>query len=198
MTVIYAAAYVGASFLDLWTTHLALQQSHAAEGNPFAVIDGDYSANQAWIYAAIVGPILIAYAAYGAANIHLVADTWLRRPLCSYAKFGGWVGLTVLFSLYFVPRSDRGALHSLSAAIAFVALRLLATMNNAMIATMGDGFLAAALRPVISAIGPLWAFIVVICGLYAGLTLLTAKILGSLMAALREAETRLPVVVGQA
>lgn len=184
-TITYAAAYLTASYLDLWTTHLALLLPHAAEANPFAVVEGDFSAKHAWIYTAIVGPILIAYVLYGAAKLHRVTDEHLRRPLRSYAQFGGWWGLTVLLSVYFVPRSDRAALHTLSAAIAFVVLRLLAAMNNAMIAVWGDGFLAAALRPVIAALGPLAAFIVVICGLYIVLMLLTAKLLGALVATSR-------------
>ena len=186
LTAAYAAAYLAASFLDLWTTSLALLQTRAAEGNPFDVVDGDYSAARAWTYTGIVGLLLIAYVGYGVANLHRVAAVHLQRPLLSYAQFGGWWGLTVLLAVYFVPRSDRAALHTLSAAIAFVVLRLLAAVNNAMIAVWGDGFLSAALRPVISVVGPLPAFVLVICGLYAVLMLTTAKILGSLAATSRE------------
>lgn len=191
LTMTYAITYISASFLDLWTTHLALLQTQAAEGNPFAVVEGSYSATRALAFTAIVGLLLIGYVAYGLANLHRVADEHLRRPLRSYAQFGGWLGLTVLLAVYFVPRSDRAALHTLSAAIAFVVLRFLAAANNAMIAMWGDGFLAAALRPAISAIGPLWAFVLVICGLYAVLILMTAKILGLFIATSREADVRM-------
>lgn len=178
LTILYGAAYLGASFLDLWTTQLALRDPRAAEGNPFAVVQDSYSAGQAWIYTAVVGPILLAYVGYGLAKLHRVSDATLRNPLRSYAQFRSWIGLTVLLSLYFVPRSDRAALHTLSAAVAFVVLRLLAAANNAMIAHWGDGFLAASMRPAISTIGSLGAFILVICGLYVALIMATATLLG--------------------
>lgn len=178
LTILFGAAYLGASFLDLWTTQLALADPRAAEGNPFAVVQDSYSAGRAWIYTAVVGPILLAYVCYGLANLHRVSDATLRNPLRSYVQFRSWIGLTVLLSLYFVPRSDRAALHMLSAAVAFVVLRLLAAANNAMIALWGDGFLAASMRPAISAIGSLGAFILVIGGLYVVLIVATAKLLG--------------------
>lgn len=176
-TFAYAVAYLGASSLDLLTTHLALLQEHAAEGNPFAVANGTYSSLHAWLYTTLLGPVIVGYAGYGIANLHRVTDAVLRSPLRSYAGSGGWLGLTILVSAYFVPKSDRAALHTLSAAIAFVVLGLLAAANNTMIALWGDGFLSALLRLVTPAVGSFWAFVLVMCGLYAALIVATAKVL---------------------
>ncbi len=174
LTGLYVVFFGAGSFLDLWTTALALHRPEVAEGNPFAVVNGSYSAWHAWTFTAIVAPFLLAYVIYGLANLQALPDRTLERPLRSYADFGNPVSMICLLIFYVIPKSDRAALHTLSAAISFAILRYLAAINNAMIAAFGDGPLAALIRIVWAQVGQLWAFVIVLGLIYTALTLATA------------------------
>jgi hypothetical protein len=86
----YVLAYLAASGLDLWTTHLALQQPGVSEENIFATDTGAYSVATAWANTAAGGAVLAACVALAAAYAGRVAphcfgtrSAHLARSTCS-------------------------------------------------------------------------------------------------------------------
>lgn len=125
LSLAYLLAYFIASYLDLRTTLLALQQPGTTEGNVYSTSGHDYIAMKAWLITVAGAVFVEAFLLFGALNARRVADQWLRHPLRSWGKF---------YVLFWSRRvMDRSPLHMLSFVIAFVPLRLLAAGNNLMI-----------------------------------------------------------------
>jgi hypothetical protein len=128
---VYAAAYLVASWLDLITTALALQRPEANEGNVYATGAAGYVASKAWLITIVGGLAIVACLAWSIFASRTMAETWLMHPIRSWAKF------------YVNPWGrgvrDRSPLHMMSFVIAFVPLRLVAALNNTLIASTGTG-----------------------------------------------------------
>jgi|SRR4051794_23974177 hypothetical protein len=127
---LYAIAYLVASWLDLTTTALALHRPEASEGNVYSTGAAGYVALRAWLITIIGGVAIEACLAWSIIASSDVTEGWLAHPIRSWAKF------------YVNPwaRSvrDRSPLHMMSFVIAFVPLRLIAALNNAVIASTGS------------------------------------------------------------
>src|SRR5947209_18436267 len=105
----YALAYLGASWLDLTTTTMALQRPEASEGNVYATNHAGYVASTAWLITLVGGLAFEACLVWSVVASRNVTDWWLAHPIRSFAK------------LYVNPWArrvrDRGALHVLSFAL---------------------------------------------------------------------------------
>ena len=167
---LYAAAYLVASSLDLWTTRIALRGG-GPDGNPFVNSGGDYDAARAWFITALGGVVLVAYFVFGAVNANRVAAKWLRRPMRSF-----FVGPWSMASL--VPWSkavlDRSPLHALSFAVAFVILRLLGAGNNLCLVLYRVAPIGWFVNAVSTRTSPVLGLFVVGGGLYVLLALATS------------------------
>ncbi len=160
---IYALAYLLASWLDLSTTARALLRPEASEGNIYASNAAGYVSVKAWLITLVGGIAIEACLIWSVFTADQVAERWRAHPIRSFAKF------------YINPWAravrDRAPLHMLSFVIAFVPLRLLAALNNAMIAASGTaplgrlvGFASRATSPQIGfwlVLGPLFFFMAV-------------------------------------
>lgn len=171
LSLMFVAAYLCASWLDLATTALALARPGTAEANAFVVRDGVYDAAIAWLVTALGGLVVTAYFAFGVHNLHRMSPHWLAHPLRSF--FNVWSN--PLMSIPW-PASviDRSPVHAISVAVAFVALRLVAAVNNALIATVGDGPLSFAIRQAGQHTSPIGAVILVVWVCYVVLMLIAA------------------------
>lgn len=175
----FALAFLAASGLDLWTTEWALVRSDAAEANLYATDDGQYSATRAWTYTAIGGALMTAWFAFGIFNADRVSSEWLRRPVRSFFHLYS----NPLFSIPWSRRViDRSPLHAIAITIAFVALRMLAAFNNALIAMGLDGPISIAIRLISQFSSPLTGFLVAVPVLYIAIILalspLAARLIG--------------------
>lgn len=148
--VLYAAAYLACAGLDLGTTTLALTHADVSEGNVYAKDAAGYAASRAWtinlVALVLIEAGLIA-SGLAAAN---VAEVWLRRPVASFAK--------VYVNPFARRLADRGPLHVVSFALAFLVLRLLAAGNNLMIYKTGYGPIGALIGGLSHHSTPLIAF----------------------------------------
>jgi hypothetical protein len=125
LSLAYLLAYLIASYLDLYTTILALQRPGTSEGNVYSTSGHDYVATKAWLITAAGAVFIEAFLLFGALNAQRVSDHWLRHPVRSFGK------VYVIFWSQKVM--DRAPLHMLSFVIAFVPMRLLAAANNLLI-----------------------------------------------------------------
>jgi hypothetical protein len=154
---LYAAAYLGASYADLWTTRIAVAAG-GEEGNVLATSQGVYDAEKAWVITALGGLCMVYAVFFALRHADDVSDTALAHPVRS------------LFPIYFNPWArkvrDRAPLHAMSYAIAFVALRLFAALNNALIAIGQNGQISWAVGRVAQAMPVALAFAVVLAALY--------------------------------
>jgi hypothetical protein len=164
----FALAYFAASGLDLWTTELALLRPDASEANIYATNEGQYSAAKGWAITAIGGVLMIAWFAFGVFNAHRVSPQWLRHPVRS------------LFHLYSnplvsIPWSrrvlDRSPLHAIAITVAFVVFRILAAINNALIALGLDGPISMAIRQISVFSSPMIGFLVAVAAFYVAIIL---------------------------
>jgi hypothetical protein len=126
---LYAIAYLVASWLDLTTTALALQRPEASEGNVYSTGAAGYVAFKAWLITIVGGLAIGACLAWSIIASGAVEAKWLVHPIRSWGK------------IYVNPWAravrDRSPLHMMSFVIAFVPLRLIAALNNAVIASTG-------------------------------------------------------------
>jgi len=154
----YLLSYLLASFLDLSTTALALQQSGAHEGNAFVTSAQAYMSARAWIITAAAGIILAGFVVFAARNAGRVEDKWLLHPISSFASF------------YVNPWSPaaigKSPLHMLSFTIAFVVMRLLAAGNNVLIHVYGFAPIGAPIQWLSRRMSPLFGFAAVIVPLF--------------------------------
>jgi hypothetical protein len=155
---LYALAYLAASWLDLWTTGLALTRPGASEGNVYATTGAAYISTKAWLITGVGGAVVEAFLLFAALNAGRVAETWLRRPVRSFAK------------LYVNPFAagviDRSPLQAMCFVIAFVPLRLLAAANNTMIWETGRAPLGELIGRASNATTPLIGFWAVMAPLF--------------------------------
>ena len=155
---LYAVAYLVASWLDLTTTTLALRQPTATEGNVYATTGEGYAASQAWLITIAGGLAIGACLAWSIFASRAVAERWLAHPIHSWARFyvNPWAAAS----------RDPSPLHMMSFVIAFIPLRLIAALNNILIAGTGTaplgklvGVASRATSPVIGfwlVLGPLF------------------------------------------
>ncbi len=177
LTVVYLAAYLVASALDLWTTEVALREAGVSEGNVFATEGGSYAAGKAWAITVVAAVVLVACVVFSAVYAHRVAEVWLRHPMRSFAR------------LYMNPWSkaviDRSPLHALSYAIAFVVLRLIAAANNLLIVGCGIAPLGSLVKTVSTLTSPIVGLVVVIGAAYVLLAIGLSPLAARLIAAQR-------------
>jgi hypothetical protein len=151
---LYMLVYLTASYMDLATTSLGLQQPGASEKNVFATNAEGYSPRRAWLLTAGGAVIMAACILFAARHSAAVEDTWLRHPVRSFGKF------------YLNPWSKSGIavspLHMLSLAVAFVLLRVVAAANNLSISWGGFGPMGELIKAVAARTSPLAGFCVVV------------------------------------
>jgi hypothetical protein len=123
--LLYLPLYALASYLDLWTTRLALATSGTHEANTFVTKGRVYVTTQAWITTVIGGILMIGCVAFAAAYAERMDEQWLLRPVSSFQKLyvNPWAKAAMAVS----------PLHALSMAIGFVLLRIVAAGNNTLI-----------------------------------------------------------------
>jgi hypothetical protein len=131
LSAAYLLAYFIASYLDLYTTTLALRRPGTSEGNVYSTSGHDYMPTKAWAITAAGALFIEAFLLFGAVYADRVSEHWLRHPICSFAK---------MYVRFWSPKvMDRSPLHMLSFVVAFVPLRLLAAGNNLSIYYFGTG-----------------------------------------------------------
>lgn len=174
---LYLLVYLAASYLDLWSTGLALRRTDAFEANVFANEDSVYSATKAWAITALGGIGFAALFAFGATYARRVSDHWLDHPFRSFL---------VLFVNPWSPRViDRTPLRYLAYALAFVMLRLLATGNNLLIASGETGPLGSAVGAVGARTSPAFGFISVIGLVYMAMVIAFLPVAARLLRQMR-------------
>lgn len=170
---IYVAAFLSASYLDLWTTAQALHHAGVSEANVYSTSQGIYSAAKAWATTAGGGVVMASLFAFGIRNAGFVSDAAIEHPVRSFSKF------------YLNPWSrrfiDRSPLHALSYALAFVLLRLLAAGNNSVLMVGGVGPLGAAVRWVGRMTSPALGFVLAIGVVYFGLAIVLSPVAAELV-----------------
>jgi hypothetical protein len=174
LTLGFMISYIAASWLDLFTTDLALMRPGTSEGNVFVAQHGSYDASLAWLVTAVGGVLLTAYFLFGVLNLHRVSDYWLRHPVGSFLSLGSNPFLSLPWLRGVI---DRSPLHAVSLALALVLLRLAASANNAMIAAIGDGPLSVAIRWVGAHSTPLVGVATIVGLAYVLLTIGVAKMI---------------------
>jgi hypothetical protein len=180
--LIYLLSYFAASSLDLWTTALVLRTPGGYEANVYVAPGQNYHALNAWAVTLAAGGVMAALFAFGVANANLVSRQWLREPVRSLRK------------AYLNPFSrkliDRSPLHAMAWALAFIVLRLLAALNNWMIAAGTVGPIGKLLSAVAMVTSPAVSFVVVAGGLFILLMVVMLPVAARLMMFLRAHEGR--------
>jgi len=175
--IIYLAAYLIASFLDLSTTALALQRSAAHEGNVFVTDAQTYMSARAWIITAGAGLTMVGCVVFAVSNAGRVEDAWLRRPMRSFAVFyvNPWAPAAI----------GKSPLHMLSFAIAFVAMRLLAAANNVLIHVYGFAPIGGPIEWIARRSSPVFGFAAVIVPLFYVLAIAVSPLAARMIVAWR-------------
>ena len=152
-TAVYMAAYLIGSYLDLATTSLGLRRPGVYEKNVFATTAGVYVSGKAWALTAVGAVVMTACIWFAARNAGKVSDNWLRHPVRSFGK------------LYINPWAknaiDVSPLHTLSLAIGFVFLRVLAAANNLLVYFYGFGPMGELIKAVAARTSPVAGFCIV-------------------------------------
>lgn len=160
---VFAVAYLAASYLDLWTTELALTRPDASEANVNATSEGQYSPSKAWAITALGGVLMTAWFAFGVFNAHRVSPEHLQRPMRSFLHLHS----NPLVSIPWSHRAiDRSPLHAFAVTIAFVAVRIVAAFNNALIAAGLDGPISTTIRLVSAFSSPMTGFLIAVTVFY--------------------------------
>jgi len=174
---LYALAYLVASWLDLSTTALALHRPEASEGNVYATDAAGYVSAKAWLITIAGGLVVGAFLIWSIFAAGAVTDVWLANPIRSWAKF------------YVNPWSrgvrDRSPLHMMSFVIAFVPLRLIAALNNILIASTGTAPLGKLVGLASRATSPTIGFWIVLAPLFYVLAIAAAPVAARLIIWLR-------------
>jgi hypothetical protein len=180
----YALAYLGASWLDLTTTVMALHRPEATEGNVYATSDVGYMPATAWLITFAGGAAFEACLIWSIVASGNVANCWLDHPIRSFAK------------LYVNPWSrrvrDRAPLHVMSFAIGFVLLRLVAALNNILIASTGTAPLGRLVGLASRATSPAIGFWLVIAPLFYILAIAVSPAASRIIASMRAQSLALP------
>lgn len=177
-TGLFLAAYLCASFLDLWTTEIALLNPEAREGNVAATTDGAYNSSKAWLITAAGGLFLCYIFMFALRNAPAVSNHWLQHPV------------RALHRLSILPWIDRdkgrGALNGMSYALAFPLLRVAAAVNNAMIGYGAEGFLSYAISSLAKFMPAIAATVMVVLVAYFLLAMLVAPLAKRIIIAARQ------------
>jgi hypothetical protein len=154
----YLPLYVLASYLDMWTTHLALATAGVHEGNAFVTSAQVYLTTRSWIITIVGGVLMIGCVVFAAAYAERMDAQWLLRPVSSFRKS------------YLNPWSEAAMtvapLHALSLAIGFALLRILAAANNSLIYSYGVAPIGGLIDLVARRLPAMAAFVIVIVALF--------------------------------
>lgn len=146
----YVGAYLLVSWLDVFTTGLALTRPVATEGNVYSTSRGVWDAGRAWTITLVGGLMITGFLVMGAQRADAAPERWLAHPIRSFAR---------LYLNPFAPRNaDIAAIHCLAFAFGFVVLRLLAAINNLLIWRTDTGPLGQAIGLLTGPFGPIGAF----------------------------------------
>lgn len=174
---VYLLCYFVASSLDLWTTAMVLRTPGGFEANVYVAPGQIYRPLNAWAVTLAAGGVMAALFAFGIANAGLVSKHWLSQPIRSLGK------------AYLNPFSrrliDRSPLHAMAWALAFVLLRLLAALNNWMIAAGTIGPIGKLVSTLALITSPTISFIVVAAGLFGALMVVMLPVAARLITLLR-------------
>ncbi|MEI9990543.1 MAG: hypothetical protein WDN01_16710 [Rhizomicrobium sp.] len=177
---LYALAYLFASWLDLFTTALALVRPEASEGNIYATGAAGYVSAKAWLITVAGGIAIEACLLWAILAAGTVTQHWLAHPIRSFAR------------PYVNPWSrrvrDRSPLHMASFVIAFVPLRVLAALNNVAIAATGTAPLGRLVGLASRATTPAIGFWLVLGPLFYLLAILLAPLAARLIVWVRGGE----------
>lgn len=156
--VVYLLAYLAASFLDLSTTALALQNTGAREQNAFVTNAQAYVSERAWLITLAGGLVMAACVVFARRNAFRVESAWLEHPVRSF-------GMSYINP--WSPRAiGRSPIHMLAFAISFVVLRVMAAANNVVIHLWGIAPIGGIIDWVGHRASPLVGFAVVIAVLF--------------------------------
>jgi hypothetical protein len=184
LILVYPLAYLLASWLDLTTTVMALQRPEATEGNVYTTTAAGYVPATAWLITFAGGVAFEACLIWSILAAGTVTNRWLDHPLRSFAKF------------YVNPWSrgvrDRAPLHVMSFAIGFVLLRLVAALNNVLIASTGTAPLGRLVGMASRATTPTVGFWLVIAPLFYILAIAISPAASRIIASLRAQSLALP------
>lgn len=150
LVLVYVIAYLVVSWLDLFSTGLALQSPVASEGNVYSTPHGVWDAGRAWTITLMGGLFIVVFLVMGARRADAAGDRWLAHPIHSFQR---------LYLNPFAARNiDIAAIHCLAFAFGFVVLRLLAVINNLLIWQADTGPLGVAIGLLSAPLGPTGAF----------------------------------------
>jgi len=156
--LLYLPLYAIASYLDLWTTHLALSAAGTHEGNAFVTNGQVYLTTQAWIITIIGGVLMIGCVVFAAAYANRMDGQWLSQPMSSFKK------------IYLNPWSREAMtvspLHALSLAMGFALLRIFAAINNTLIYYYGFAPIGGLIDRVAQRTSEMAAFVIVLLPLF--------------------------------
>lgn len=176
---LYLLTYSVAACADLWTTAIALNAAGAGEGNSFVVSQEGYMWGRAWAINLAGGLVMTACAMFAAKHAQRVDKQWLRNPIASFRV------------MYLSPWSERAmgvsSLHLLSLALAFVALRLLAAVNNLVIYFFGFAPLGAPIERLAQHLSPVVAFAVVIVPVFYLIAIAVSPVAARIVSSWRKA-----------
>ena len=149
----------------------------------FATDAGECCAATAWAFTGLVGLLMLACVSFAAANAERVAPLWLRYPVRSFVKpyLFPWPNAGI----------DRSPLHLLNAAVAIVALRLLAALENTLLSEGYAGPIGATVRSVAAQTSPVAGWAVVIGSVYIALTLALSPVSAWLITRMRSSANNL-------
>ena len=85
-STLYLVAYLAASYLDLYTTRLALQRPGTSEGNVYATNQSSYSSAKAWVITGLGLLFIEGFLVYSLLSARHIAKHWIRHPLRSFGK----------------------------------------------------------------------------------------------------------------
>ncbi|MHB0971256.1 MAG: hypothetical protein ACYC7A_18450 [Thermoanaerobaculia bacterium] len=151
--VIYAIAYLIASYLDLATTSLGLQRAGVSEKNVFAVAASGYSPFRAWLLTAAGAAVMAGCIVFAVRHAGSVDAKWLQHPIRSLSVFylNPWSRKAIVVS----------PLHTLSLVIAFVLLRLAAAANNLLVYLYGIAPMGGLMKALGARTSPAFGFAIV-------------------------------------
>lgn len=175
--LVYLPVYALASYLDLWTTHLALATSGTHEANAFLTTGRAYLSTRSWILTIGAGVLMIAGVVFAAAYAERMDGKWLSQPISSFNKF------------YLNPWSRSAMtvspLHALSLAIGFALLRILAAGNNTLIYFYGIAPIGGLVDRVARRTSGIVGFVIVLLPLFYLLAMAVSPIAARIIAAWR-------------
>jgi hypothetical protein len=173
----YLSLYALASYLDMWTTHLALTTSGTHEGNAFVTSAQVYLTTRAWITTVVGGAIMVGCVVFAAAYAERMDGQWLLSPVSSFKKMhlNPWSKAAMTVS----------PLHALSLALGFALLRILAAANNTLIYFYGFAPIGGLIELIAKRTSEVVAFAIVIVPLFYLLAIAVSPLAAAIVAAWR-------------